>query len=1573
VAPYTRGALFGNTNPSVLCYTCNAASVTGSAPPSNTLDSGTGIDNMTGDFSTSNQLFDASAIGGDLTVSLDYDAQLAQSELSGGASAGAFGEGWTSNYATALTQGSDSNGDPTVTVNQGSGAEVTFTESADGGTSTSCQSSGDPTANQYPGDYFFTAKYTVSGSNYNFCALDSVQGQLSEISGTGFTYEEGGGQTIQDYAWNGSLEETTTATALAGTPTDGLVYYSATAGTTTIAGVTLANACPSAATYGCTVIYTPDGRDIVEVMTSLGEVGQVIDPSGSSYALNYTPSTSTPNNLTSVSEPSPTGTGTATWTYVYSSAASPYSSDLVEIYDPDASSPSGLVAGAAHSTTIAYTSSTSPDPGMVASLEDGTGATTSYSYADPCATGQCIAAGASQTTTITYPGECPSSTAGCSTTSPSTVTADIPQEIDQYSNGLETSTQLGSQTNASEVETWLYSWNLGNGVANTSEVITYPDTLIVASSSPVVSTASIVTDPAGNIISTTNALGDVATSAYNESTSLNLPELAWSYPGPSSNAASSPPTGASRYTYNGYGQVVSATDPMGNTTFYGYYSHYSLLCYEISPVLGLSLGWTLSTTPPSCSSSYSTYDSGAISAPVGSTTYSYDVLGDITASTIDAGDSGANADPQATTADYNAMGNVLWSIPPTGQGGAQSSSNAFATSTSYVTGTSLPLTVTEPDGLSTTNAYDAAGNLTSTGNSNDASYGIYTTTLYDADNRPCYQLQGHGQFASSCTSAAQDGSTIFTYVSGSTDVATETDANANTTSYYYADLAYPNSATEIQDAVGAEIQYSAYDDYGNACVTGDAAPTLGSTQCTSAPSGDTATTYNALGSATSVTDPNGNVTTNYYENSSFPTVITRTVNALSATTKYLYNADGTLVTTVNPDGSAVTTNDTANGQVCNQMPTTVQYPCGQGPSAAGVTQYSYNDAGELTTMSDNTGNPTTPTLWSQNTTYSYTTGQLMSTTDGNNATISYAYNDAGQVTCVAYPVSTGASCASGSSTSNTTVTRTYDTEGRLATVTDWLGNETTYTYGDYWTPNSPTTVTYPTATGVTATYAYDPDASLTSLAASSTVTSGTAISDAWTYNADEQVATSSINGATSSAETYNANAQIAEAANLATSTSDDNYTVALNGEITADAAPGGTTVNSAYNAGDELCNTSATSIACGTAPTTGTSYQFTTNGERSSSTPYTSGVAGTTTDYNWNAFGELCNVGPSSTPTATACGTLPTGGTSYQYNGTGLRMSATTASSTTDSAWDTVTGGNIPLNINDATTSSGTTDTSYIYGDLLFGGTAPVEQITTTSGGTSVSFLVSNQTGVQGVYSDNSGSYGAVQEMAIYSVYGVQSISSGTSVTPFGFQGSYADPTGLIYLINRYYDPSTDQFISIDPAVAQTDQPYVFTNDNPLNSVDPLGLCWPSWACKAVDIATHVVKSAVKTAVSVDETLTGFELDGVSLGLDVAAAVDPDDPFAPALSAAAVFTGALGTGISIAQGNNAIDRLGAGLGTVTAGIGATELYVENDVASAILMGAGFTLGGATFTLDFAAIIVKEAKSAAKSVTKKSGK
>ena len=60
--------------------------------------------------------------------------------------------------------------------------------------------------------------------------------------------------------------------------------------------------------------------------------------------------------------------------------------------------------------------------------------------------------------------------------------------------------------------------------------------------------------------------------------------------------------------------------------------------------------------------------------------------------------------------------------------------------------------------------------------------------------------------------------------------------------------------------------------------------------------------------------------------------------------------------------------------------------------------------------------------------------------------------------------------------------------------------------------------------------------------------------------------------------------------------------------------------------------------------------------------------------------------------------------------------------------------------------------------------------------------------------------------------------------TPFGYAGGYTDPTGLLYLINRYYDPSTGQFLSVDPDVSETGEPYSYADGDPVNGTDPLGM-----------------------------------------------------------------------------------------------------------------------------------------------------
>ena len=66
---------------------------------------------------------------------------------------------------------------------------------------------------------------------------------------------------------------------------------------------------------------------------------------------------------------------------------------------------------------------------------------------------------------------------------------------------------------------------------------------------------------------------------------------------------------------------------------------------------------------------------------------------------------------------------------------------------------------------------------------------------------------------------------------------------------------------------------------------------------------------------------------------------------------------------------------------------------------------------------------------------------------------------------------------------------------------------------------------------------------------------------------------------------------------------------------------------------------------------------------------------------------------------------------------------------------------------------------------------------------------------------------------------------------------------GLTCSINRYYDPSTDQFLSVDPDVQTTDEPYAFVNDNPLNLEDPLGLM-PSEGTSQTNAETLAIAKA---------------------------------------------------------------------------------------------------------------------------------
>jgi RHS repeat-associated protein len=167
-----------------------------------------------------------------------------------------------------------------------------------------------------------------------------------------------------------------------------------------------------------------------------------------------------------------------------------------------------------------------------------------------------------------------------------------------------------------------------------------------------------------------------------------------------------------------------------------------------------------------------------------------------------------------------------------------------------------------------------------------------------------------------------------------------------------------------------------------------------------------------------------------------------------------------------------------------------------------------------------------------------------------------------------------------------------------------------------------------------------------------------------------------------------------------------------------------------------------------------------------------------------------------------------TGGTSasYVYNGDGLRMSKTVNSSAEGFVWDISQG--MPLIIQDGTTR-------YLTGpDGL-----PIEQV---DGSGNVSYYLQDQLGSTRGLIDSSGT---ITARCTFGPYGDVKGQTGAT-TLFGYAGQYTDSeSGLQYLRARYYDPSTQQFLTVDPAQDVTQQPYAYAAGNPLRYADPAGLC----------------------------------------------------------------------------------------------------------------------------------------------------
>jgi RHS repeat-associated protein len=730
-----------------------------------------------------------------------------------------------------------------------------------------------------------------------------------------------------------------------------------------------------------------------------------------------------------------------------------------------------------------------------------------------------------------------------------------------------------------------------------------------------------------------------------------------------------------------------------------------------------------------------------------------------------------------STATYNAQGKPITQVDGLGRE-IDTTYNTFGE----------PLTVTAPNPsavgpprLTTTSAYDGAGNLLS------VKRPLYTSATAFTNQVTTYQraTTAHPQDVTGIVDALGN-TTVSTYF--------PTGALASTTS------PQGRKSTFTYDGIGRRL--TAVAPKGN--VTGanpalftttnayDGAGRVLSTRVATATTPLVSSkTYDPDGRTLTETDPLGRITTSAYNLAGEPVLGTRPDRSTRAST---YWPDGALKTQVDGKTNTTTYAEDALGRVASvtdPLNRTTLYthdatgavltatdPQGQVTTstfnaAAELTSTAYSNAGTHSAVRtyNAAGLPATLVDGTGTTTFTYDTLGRLTNQAAPGGTVKYGYNMRSQVTTVTYPNAQN-------------VTDAYEADGALTSATDWLGKKTTFTYDQN---ESSTGEVAPN--GIVTTNGYDNAGRvITTTIKKGTTTLG---SLAYTQDAASQITkeTSTSMGAT---RTFT------------------NDTVA---RVTKENA-----VVYAYDAADQLTtNAGATQsydaagqLTTAAGGTTSTAYVFDARGNRTKATTGT-----TVTNYGYDQANRLTSY---SKGTTTA---------SYAYNGDGLRASKTTGGTTTKFVYDTAQG--MPVILNDGASS-------YLYGP----GGVPFEQITTAGVAT---YLHADQLGSIRMITNTTGNNAGT---ASYTAYGTRTTTGTTSA--FGYAGQYTDTeTGLQWLRARYYDPTTAQFLTVDPLAALTGARYSYASGNPITGADPTGLFdnWGWWATAAVVVVAVAVTVCV--------------------------------------------------------------------------------------------------------------------------------
>jgi RHS repeat-associated protein len=280
---------------------------------------------------------------------------------------------------------------------------------------------------------------------------------------------------------------------------------------------------------------------------------------------------------------------------------------------------------------------------------------------------------------------------------------------------------------------------------------------------------------------------------------------------------------------------------------------------------------------------------------------------------------------------------------------------------------------------------------------------------------------------------------------------------------------------------------------------------------------------------------------------------------------------------------------------------------------------------------------------------------------------------------------------------------------------------------------------------------------------------------------------------------------------------------------------------------------------CGTAPANGTlggpapywqTFSYDRSGNRRTAVDHATANGDVTTTYTVPPAGGPQPNALSSTSTTDSTGTR-TANYGYDKDGNTTSRPGTTAGSTQTLAWDdqglldTITEGpSVTSFVYDGSGQrlvrrdpSGTTvylgpmelrldkSTNVVTGTRYYNHAAGCIAVRTRSG---VSWVATDAQGTSDIEVNAATQAAQVRRQTPFG--GARGTAPGGWVGERGFVGGTDDPTGLVNLGARQYDPQTGRFLSVDPVVNPGDPQalngYAYSDNDPVNKFDPTGRDW---------------------------------------------------------------------------------------------------------------------------------------------------